>query len=770
MSPPLERNPVSLTTPQLGVALFALLMIGAVWLFTAFQLRDSREQALSRQGTALANLSFIVAENLEQVLDRAKTLRVLVDDIQQREQPEIGTEMASLILSDPVFNRLSLYDSRGLLSYNTSPSSLLHLEPEWQLAPAQGSADLWVLPRNAWQHPWSMPLLLPDVPVRGGGSRFLLLELDLGYLLRLYQSLDLGAQASIHILTTSGEELAQVDQSGLVIANGRFDNGVVLDSRLHHGRFNARDLKTGQTFFSFFHRLESFSFVVVVRQAESEILAPYREQRSEYIFTVLLLSLVVLIGLAWLLWMMHGREAHLRALEHSEQRNQTLLDRLQQEHRQTLEAASRDALTGLYNRRLFLELAHSHLLGAKRQGRFAAVFFIDLDRFKAINDTLGHKVGDQLLQAVAERLTLSLRESDIISRFGGDEFVLMLTGVKRREDIELKAGELVEALAAPYAQLQDSGLSTSPSIGIALSPQDGMEIETLVKHADMAMYTAKRAGRGRYAFFDTALNSQDLDAASLAQQLPEGLEQQLCIHLQPRLSLPDYRVTGFEALVRWDHPEFGLLPPSQLLPLAESQKLMPALARQVLCQVCEQLQQWRVDGLPVVPVAVNLSLSQLQAAELGERLQIILQRYHIDPSWIELEINERDLPQLGAEQFKVLRQLHQVGVGLTIDDFGSSGLDPERIRRLPFSRIKLDRSFIRDIRNSYDDNILLSATISLAQRLGVKVAAKGVETPDQLVYLKLAGCDEVQGHLFSRAMNAEEAHQYRHQPEQELAV
>ncbi|GAA0700466.1 hypothetical protein GCM10009104_31820 [Marinobacterium maritimum] len=761
---------MSLTAPQMGVALFALLMIGVVWLFTAHQLSDSRERALARQGAAMANLSFIVAENLEQVLDRAKTLRMLVHDIQQREQARENAEMASLILSDPVFNRLSLYDGRGRLRYNTSPSTLLHLESEWQHSPAKGADDLWVLPRSAWQHPWSMPLLLPEVPEADGGNRFMLLELDLGYLLRLYQNLDLGAQASIHILTAAGEELAQVDQSGLVIESGRFDNSVVLDSRLHHGRFNARDFNTGKSFLSFFHRLESFAFVVVVRQAENEILAPHLEQRSRYVLTVLLLSLVVLVGVVWLLWMMHGREVQLRALEYSEQRNHALLERLQREHRQTLEAASRDALTGLYNRRLFLELAHSHLLGAKRQGRFAAVFFIDLDRFKAINDTLGHKVGDQLLQAVSERLTSSLRESDIIGRFGGDEFVVMLTGVKRREDIELKARELVTILAAPYIELQGSGLGTSPSIGIALSPQDGMEIETLVKHADMAMYTAKRAGRGRYAFFDNALNSHELDTSGLAQQLPSGMAEQLCIHLQPRMSLPDYRVTGFEALVRWNHPEFGLLPPSQLLPLAESLGLMPALARQVLQQACEQLLQWRADGVPIVPVAVNLGLSQLQAAELGERIEIILQRYDIDPAWLELEINERDLQQLASEQLDLLHQLQQHGLGLTIDDFGSSGLDPEQIRRLPFSRIKLDRAFIRDIRNSYDDNVLLSATISVAQRLGLKVAAKGVETPDQLVYLKLSGCDEVQGHLFSRAMNAEELNQYRQQTEQELAV
>ncbi|GAA0783982.1 putative bifunctional diguanylate cyclase/phosphodiesterase [Marinobacterium sediminicola] len=770
MNPPLERNPASLNAPQWGVAVFALLLIGIVWLFTFIQLRDSREQALAMQSTALVNLSFIVAENLEQVLDRAKTLRILVQGFQQDAQLRVNSDMSAVILSDPVFNRLSLYDDLGHLRYSTSPGTLTYLESEWRYPDARGSGDLWVLPRSAWQHPWSMPLLMPYTADTGSQHSFLLLELDLGYLLRLYQNLDLGAQASIHILTSTGDELSQVDQSGLVMAKGNFDNSVILRTRLRHGQLTALDRERGQPFASFFYHLESFPFVVVVRQAESEILAPYREQRSIYIFTVLMLSLVVLIGLGWLLWMMHGRETHLRALQHSEQRSQALLERLQREHRKTLEAASRDALTGLYNRRLFLELAHSHLLGAKRQGRFAAVVFIDLDRFKSINDTLGHKVGDQLLQSVSRRLNNTLRESDIISRFGGDEFVLMLTGVRRREDIEHRAGELVSALSAPYDELQGSGLSTSPSIGIALSPQDGMEIDTLVKHADIAMYTAKRAGRGRYAFFDAALNHQELNAADLEQQLPGVLEQQLRIHLQPRLSLPGYQLCGFEALVRWDHPEFGLLPPSQLLPLTESLGLMPALTRQVLEQACEQLMQWLAEQVPMVPVALNVSLSMLNGPELSRQLKAAIERYEIDPAWLELEVNERDLKQLGAEHLGQLHELREFGIGLTLDDFGSSGLDPEEIRRLPFSRIKLDRSFIRDIRNSFDDNVLLSATISVAQRLGLKVAAKGVETPDQLVYLKLAGCDEVQGHLFSRALNAEEVQQYRQQPEQELVV
>ncbi|MBA4502653.1 putative bifunctional diguanylate cyclase/phosphodiesterase [Marinobacterium marinum] len=763
MSPPLERDPVSMTPPQWGVALFALLVLGAVWLFMAYQLKDNREQVEARQTATLANLSFIVAENLGQLLDRARTLRMLVCDVREGHISGGDAGIAALILSDPVFTRLSLYDARGALNYSSSAGAPEQLDAAWRVAPDQDTADIRVLPSAAWQQQDSLPLLLPDQS--GGESSFLLLELDLGYFLKLYQKLDFGAQASIQLLSASGQTLAQVDAGGLVVEGGDLDNSLITNSRLQSGRFINRGEAGGATLVGYFQRLESFPFAVVIRQLESDLLAHHQAQRSRYILTVLLLSGVVLAGVAWLLRTMHGRDAHLWALERSEQRNLALLERLQKEHRQTLEAASRDALTGLYNRRLFMELAYSHLLGAKRQGRFAAVLFIDLDRFKAINDSLGHKVGDLLLQAVAGRLNSCLRESDIVSRFGGDEFVVMLTGVKRRDDIAPRVQQLVDILAAPYAELEGSGLSTSPSIGIALSPQDGMDIETLVKHADMAMYTAKRGGRGRYALFDTAPSARDLNTVGLAEQLPSAITRQLEIHLQPRLLLPDYRLAGFEALVRWEHPDFGLLPPAQLLPLAEAQGLMAEVTCQVIRKVCEQWQLWRQEGTTVVPVAVNLGLSQLQDADLPQRIIGLLDDYGVEYAWLELDVNEADLKQLQPEQLDQLRALRQLGIGLNIDDFGSCGLSPEQLRRLPFNRIKLAQSFIRDIYNSYDDNVLLSATISLAQRLGLKVTAKCLETPDQLVYLKLAGCDEVQGHLLSRALSASEVRTYRRQTE-----
>jgi len=501
--------------------------------------------------------------------------------------------------------------------------------------------------------------------------------------------------------------------------------------------------------------------------ATSDIMQNYRDQRDLYLATVLGLTLIAVSGLGWLLWTLYRRDEYLQALVRSENRNLKLLNSLRNEHQHILEAASRDHLTGLYNRRLFMELAHSHLLGSKRQGRFAAVCFIDLDRFKLINDTLGHKVGDLLLQEVARRLDEGVRESDIVSRFGGDEFVVMLTEVRRQEDVEVCVRHLVDTLSAPYAELQRQGLSTSPSIGVAISPRDGVDIETLVKHADMAMYRAKRAGRGQYAFYDPRQGNESGSKPDLSQLSIQVLQQQLCVHYQPCISLRGYLTTGLEALVRWDCPGHGLIEPEGFLDVANARGLMPELGRQVLEQVMQQLGRWQAEGLEPLPVSVNLSLSQLQDPELVSWIRQRLEHYAIAARLIRIEIDDACLEQLGPIEIRLLEALYGIGLELIIDDFGCGeiGLEHNRLERIRFSQIKIERSFIRNIRNNYDDNVILTSIASMARRKGMQVAAKGVETPDQLVCLKLSGCDEVQGFFFSRALSAADVRRYLISPQ-----
>lgn len=772
LSPPLERNLIALSSLQGILIALAMLVILATWLFAGYQLSQAREQVLDSQATTLRNLAQVVAENINQVLDRTPALEILTRQ-QLLEGRETGEDsLATLVASDPAFKRIMLYTRSGLELASTSPGTLPQLREDWRESlEYQQSWPVQVLPIEHSGEFWSVPLVIPVSVAQQPEGCLLVLDMDLGYLLNLYQKLELGRETSIHVLTAQGEELLRAERGGLVTGPSAFDNQVMLSSRLPQGSTRDRHAQDRQQYLGYFLKLEMAPLIVTVRQSEPEALAAYYRQRDTYLYSVVVMTLIAIGGLLWLLWMMHVREAQMQALQLSEQRNQKLLNRLRREHQNTLKAASRDHLTGLYNRRLFVELAHSHLLGSKRQGRFAAVCFIDLDRFKAINDTLGHKVGDNLLQEVARRLTDNLRESDIISRFGGDEFVVMLTAVKQQEDVEHKAQHLVNVLAAPYPELEAAGLGTSPSIGVAISPRDGLDIETLIKHADMAMYRAKHAGRGQYRLFDSQQADVVVSDEELCQRLPQALRQgEFKVHYQPRLRLRGYETAGFEALLRWDSPVCGLLLPDTFLPLVEQQGLMSELGYQVFQQVTRQLAAWRALGLNPLPISVNLHRSQLTDPAFAGQIRQLLEQHQLDVGWLELEIADQDLPYLGEMALEQLRCIQQLGVELVMDDFGSSEEGLERASRLPFGSIKLSRTLIQHIRNSYDDNVLLSATISVAKKLKRRVVAKGVETPDQLVYLKLAGCDEAQGFLFSRALNTDETEDYLMHPNREVLL
>ncbi|MBP0048313.1 EAL domain-containing protein [Marinobacterium sp. AK62] len=772
MSPPLERNVIALSSLQGSLIALALMVIIGTWIFAGYQLGLSRDKILEEHTKTLTNLSLVVSENINQVLDRTRAMKVLSRmQLLKRQSHDPGT-LAALIGSDPAFSRITLITHSGETLLSTSPGPLPALHPEWKtLLTQQERWPIRVLPTTTLGESWSVPLVMPLEVGQEDNCCLLVLDMDMGYLLSLYQNLKLGRETSIHIATAQGVELLRAERGGLIAGASGFDDTVVLKSRLSQGRVVSRHPQNRRDYLGYFVKLEQAPFVIQVRQSELEALATYHQQRNKYLASVIVMTLIAIGGLFWLLWVMHGREVQMRELQKSEQRNTKLLKRLRREHQDTIEAASRDHLTGLYNRRLFIELAHSQLLGSKRQGRFAAICFIDLDRFKTINDTLGHKVGDNLLQEVARRLRETLRESDIISRFGGDEFVAMLTAVKHQEDVEAKVQQLVEVLAAPYPELEAAGLGTSPSIGVAISPRDGLDIETLVKHADMAMYRAKKAGRGRYCLFDSHGNPHASGDADLQFEVANALQRgEFRVHYQPRLRLRGYETTGFEALLRWESPEYGLILPDTFLPWLEAEKLMPQLTRSVLEQVGRQLKEWREQGLTPLPIAVNVNSAQLSETALPGQVRNLIETNRLDPGWLELEVGDQDLRRLDAEAIEHLQLVRQQGVGLVMDDFGASEEGLELVSRLSFKRIKLSRALIQHIRNSFDDNVLLSATISVARKQNLSVVAKGVETPDQLVYLKLAGCQEAQGFLFSRALEPDAVKDYLLTPKRKVTL
>ncbi len=419
--------------------------------------------------------------------------------------------------------------------------------------------------------------------------------------------------------------------------------------------------------------------------------------------------------------------------------------------------AHHDVLTGLLNRFSLESRLEQALLSARREGAQLAVMFIDMDHFKLINDTLGHHLGDQLLIEVAQRLQTCVRESDIIARLGGDEFVIVLTGLQEGMAAAATAGKIVETLSRPYL-VEHHVLHTSPSLGIAIFPVDGQAADELMKNADTAMYDAKRRGRGNYQFFTAAMTLAAGERLELERGLRRALaENRLELHYQPQVRADDGRVCGVEALVRWNDPEHGMIPPLKFIPIAEETGLIEPLGNWVLQEACWQLAAWRAQGIDGVRMAVNLSAHQLRDPALLDRVRTAMGEHGIGEGELELEVTESvamDNPERAIKQLQALRGL---GVHLAIDDFGTGYSSLAYLKLLPIQTLKLDRAFVRDIETDENDAAISAATLALAHNLGLKVVAEGVETEAQRDFLATHRCDILQGYLYSKPLPAGQA-------------
>ena len=409
------------------------------------------------------------------------------------------------------------------------------------------------------------------------------------------------------------------------------------------------------------------------------------------------------------------------------------------------ELARYDSLTGLPNRNMFLgELDSAIARAARHDGEFA-VCFIDLDRFKSINDTLGHEAGDQLLQAMAKRLQGALRKTDLVARLGGDEFVVMLDGGADGSDLAAVAQKLLAAIAEPLV-LQGCSLLVTGSIGIGRYPADAQDAATLLKHADAAMYLAKDNGKNNIQFYTAELADMAARQFELESALRLALvRDELVLHYQPKVDVVSGRILGLEALVRWHHPTRGLVPPGDFIPLAEERGLIVPLGRWVMEQACRQIRDWRSAGLQAPPVAVNLSARQFADETLVEHLVAAMTTYGVTPADIEVELTESVLMADPERANAVLRQLHQMGVRIAIDDFGTGYSSLSYLKRFPAETVKIDRSFISGLPGDGDDTAITQAVIAMAHSLGLQVVAEGVETQEQLAALRRLGCDEAQG-------------------------
>ena len=418
-----------------------------------------------------------------------------------------------------------------------------------------------------------------------------------------------------------------------------------------------------------------------------------------------------------------------------------------------------DALTTLPNRTLFNRLLDQALSEARRVDLHGAVLLVDLNRFTPINDTLGHGIGDQVLQEVANRFRTALRGADVVSRLGGDEFVVGLFDIVRREHAGMVAQKLLTSLDAPIV-IDGHELKVGAAIGIAAYPDDGFDTETLLRLADIAMYRAKKTGPDAFEFYSQDMNQRAMDHLHLESQLRRGVERnELILFYQPKVSIPSGRIIGAEALVRWKHPERGMVPPGEFIPVAEETGLIMQISAWVLEEAFRQARRWKDAGFPVTRIAVNLSARDFSPT-LPARVQQLLTDHGIGAEWIELEITEGMLMNNTDKVIAMMDELAALGIALSLDDFGTGYSSLSYLKRFPIHTLKIDRSFVINIPRDTNDCAIAGAIISMGKSLKHVVIAEGVESVDQLVYLKGLGCDEIQGYLFSAPVPAEKFEGY----------
>ena len=422
--------------------------------------------------------------------------------------------------------------------------------------------------------------------------------------------------------------------------------------------------------------------------------------------------------------------------------------------------ARHDALTGLPNRTMFQDRLQQALLGAERIDRIVAILYLDLDHFKDVNDTLGHPIGDLLLQRVSDRLQACARDSDTVARLGGDEFAIIATNLVQVDDVTVLARRIIDALGQPF-DLDMQKVHTATSIGITLYPADNTDPDQLLKNADLALYRAKDAGRGRYQFYDAEMDTEIQLRKEMEHDLRLGIERtEFKLLYQPQVDLSNGKVVGAEALIRWHSPERGLVMPNDFIPLAESTGLINPMSEWILLTACSQAKAWQLSGLPPIRVAVNLSAVQFKSTNLASIVTRALRQAELAPQWLDLEITESVMMGDIDRVIPLMTSLRELGIKLSIDDFGTGFSSLTYLKQFPVEKLKIDQSFVRNIVTDADDAAIAKTIVRLGQSLGIKVIAEGVETVEQLSYLRHMECDEAQGYHFAKPLAPEEFAQW----------
>ncbi|RXZ36110.1 EAL domain-containing protein [Oxalobacteraceae bacterium CAVE-383] len=753
-----------------GFASLCCVLLGVIWFTTITRIDIEKKLALESSIADSKNVAAIVSLNLDEVLART-LLYAKIGQSLLNGDPTAAAYLNPLASGDSAYLRFAVFDGAGKLVYSSARQLR---EPEFsrliEVQHALGNPGMTIRPAEKNdRYSWRVPVLIPLKDREEHPVGYFAALLDLGYFLKTYKEVSVNSGNRIVILNRAGYQLAELSGNTLSGAGGsaaddaaRRKYAALLSGTDAEGvlaisaDLNCAD-NGGEGTIGALRKLEKYPLAVAVSREPAGIFGKLAHAQRQYFYQSAIVSIAAIFLTACLTVIARRRKKLYDRLSWSEREKSGLIDALEKEKARAYQMASHDYLTGIPNRMLFYEIAAKELSLARRSRRLYALFFMDLDKFKLINDNLGHAVGDLLLQAVSARLRTVLREYDLLARIGGDEFVILVSELASEKQVAEIAGKLVTAVCAPYPDLGGHEVHTAPSIGIALYPRDGQSIDDLMTNADSAMYSAKATGSGTYRFYDASLNESSARWVELLARFKQALrEDEFCLHYQPKVDIESFEVVGVEALVRWHHPEHGLIYPGEFIGLAEEHDLILPLGHWVIETACRQLSHWRAMGIPPVPVAINVSAKQLRDNLLVETVLAALKHYALPAGLLEIEITESCIIDDVDVARTVLERLRSAGLKISLDDYGTGYSDLSHIKTLPIYAVKIDRSFVSDIRNDNNDAVIVASIISLAHNLHLKVIAEGVESKEQLTHLKVAGCDQVQGFYLQRPVSATE--------------
>ncbi|WP_339483039.1 MULTISPECIES: bifunctional diguanylate cyclase/phosphodiesterase [unclassified Pseudomonas] len=729
--------------------LLTVLLLSVIWAGTLYLIKV--EQARAQQGIAEVSLEIgatYEAQILRAVREIDQTLKLVKYTYESgRETNPLPKLKARALLPSPYLFDVSVVDSSGLVVASTQSSEVGNRIAKDELQTVGRDtvlsiSRLWKSPvTGEWKLRFSRRLDAGD----GAFAGIAMVEVDAAYFVSSYDASKLGNHGLLGLLGIDGVFRAR--RSGEAISAGDKVNyaAVVPDTENTEAVRSINGLDGVRRYISA-RQLYDFPLAVIVGLSEEEQLAVVKQQARTYLWRAAggSLLLVLLAGLlARMSWQLvqsrlRAGEAKIAYAENVEY------------------LAYHDGLTALPNRSQFSKLLSQSISQASRYHRQLAVLFLDLDRFKQVNDTLGHDAGDQLLKEVALRLKACLRISDTVARLGGDEFVILLPELSDDKDVATTAQKILGAIARPF-NLQGQEFRVTASVGISVFPQDGLDEQTLKKNADIAMYQAKQCGKNNFQFYSAKLNADSLERLTLELSLRHALERhEFQLHYQAKRDIGSGRITGMEALLRWNHPDLGIVAPMQFIPVAEETGLIVPIGKWVLKTACQQNVAWQQQGLSRLGVAVNLTARQFADENLLTDLAEILAETGMDARLLELEIAESLLMQDVKRALSVLTGLKHLKVRIAIDDFGIGYSSLSALEQFPLDVIKIDRSCICDTSSGSEDKALTEAIIAMGRTLSLTVVAQGVETKAQADFLRDNACDEFQGFYFNKPVPADQ--------------